>query len=64
MFADDRVPQILRHLGVLEYSSELASLIDNESELAFSSRWELELRASTIIAVDLIMAEIKQSGSP
>lgn len=63
MFADYRVPQILRHLGIFEYSDELAKLIDTETELGFSSRYEVELRACTIMAVDMIMAEIKASGT-
>jgi hypothetical protein len=30
MFADYRVPQILRQLGIMEYNEELANKIDNE----------------------------------
>lgn len=30
MFADYRVPQILRHVGIFEYSEELATKIDTE----------------------------------
>ena len=30
MFADYRVPQILRHVGILKYSEELARMIDSE----------------------------------
>jgi len=33
MFADYRVPQILRELGILDYSDQLAEIIDSETEL-------------------------------
>ncbi len=41
MFADYRVPQILRHLQIFDYNEELAHLIDSEKELAFSSEYEV-----------------------
>jgi len=37
MFADYRVPQILRHLQIFEYSEDLAYLIDSEQEMPYSS---------------------------
>jgi len=37
MFADYRVPQILRQLGIFEYSEELADKVDREEELPYSS---------------------------
>lgn len=61
MFADYRVPQILRHRGILTYSPALAELVDSESELAYSSREEVEIRAYTLIAVEQIMEKIAQS---
>lgn len=33
MFADYRIPQILRHYGIIEYDSLLAEKIDNKEEL-------------------------------
>ena len=58
MFADYRVPQILRHIGVLSYSDELAQLIDSETELAYSGKLEVELRAATVVTVDSILSRI------
>ena len=52
MFADYRVPQILRSVGVLEYSTELSEKIDNYVEIIHGSLEEVELRACTIIAVE------------
>jgi hypothetical protein len=53
-FADYKVPQILRRLGILVYSRNLASIIDNFETVPKDSREEVEIRASTIIAVELI----------
>jgi hypothetical protein len=62
MFADYRVPQILRQLEIMEYTPELATKIDNEEELPYSSPEEVEIRASTVIAVEMIMEKIR--GDP
>ena len=61
MFADYRVPQILRELNILKYSSTLSQLVDSEVELAYSSDYEVEIRALTIVAVEEILARIKSS---
>ena len=53
----------MRHRGIFTYSAELASLIDAEIELAYSSEMEVELRAATVITVDNIFAEVQQKGS-
>ena len=37
MFADYRVPQILREFNILQYSPALAQLVDSESILEYSS---------------------------
>jgi len=58
MFADYRVPQILRHKGIFEYSEGLEKAIDSEQELAYSSESEVELRAATVVIVDRIFNKI------
>ena len=63
MFADYRVPQSLRHVGIISYSDQLAQLIDSETELQYSGKEEVELRAVTIIVVDMILQRIKEIGS-
>ncbi len=55
MFADYRVPQILRHLGIFEYKASLCDKIDNEEELPYSSEEEVEIRAATVIAVEMLI---------
>ena len=58
MFADYRVPQSLRHVGILSYSNHLAKLIDSEKQLQYSGTEEVELRAVTVVVVDYILKRI------
>lgn len=59
-----RVPQILRHVEVLEYSATLAATVDEFVEIPFGSREETEIRACTVIAVQLLQAELEKLGKP
>ena len=52
MFADYRVPQILRSLDVLVYSDSLAQRVDSKTEIASGSEEEIEIRAATVVAVE------------
>ncbi|KAL8099265.1 uncharacterized protein LOC141685505 [Apium graveolens] len=52
MFADYIVPAVLQQLGVLRYSSSLASMIERGAELCSGSEEEIELRACSIYAVE------------
>jgi hypothetical protein len=61
-FADYRVPQALRHLGILRLESALADTIDRESEIAAGSDAEIELRAATIQAVDRMKGALDRVG--
>jgi Potential Queuosine, Q, salvage protein family len=54
MFADYRVPVVLRQLGILRYSAHLASLVDGKQELQAGSEEEVELRGTTIQAVECL----------
>ena len=60
MFADYRVPQILRHLGIFEYSDQLSQKIDSLQELPYSCPEEVEIRAATVVAVEMILDQVKQ----
>ena len=62
MFADYRVPQILRHVGVLEYSEPLSTSIDNKIPIEFGSNWETEVRAATVQAVQMIQSCLHTKG--
>jgi hypothetical protein len=61
-FADYKLPQVLRHVGVLQYSSALEHTVDNGILLEAGSPEEIEIRANTIWAVELILQELTQMG--
>lgn len=61
-FADYKVPQILREMGVLVYSHDLARIVDSRTRIAAGSRMEVEIRAGTIIACDRLVMALRQSG--
>jgi hypothetical protein len=60
-FADYRVPQILRHWGVLEYSPCLASRVNEKIELERRSYDEISIRASTVLAVEELVGVLNQN---
>lgn len=62
MFADYRVPQILRSMGVLTYSTALAASIDSYEQIPCGDEREVELRAQTIVAVDMLQLELRSRG--
>ena len=48
VFADYKLPQVLRRLGVLRYAPHLAERIDRLKPLEAGSREEGEIRAATV----------------
>ncbi len=58
--ADYRIPQVLRDLGILKYSEELAEKIGRGVLIPKGSQEEIELRASMIWAVQLIYTSVKE----
>ena len=58
-FADYRVPQLLRHLGVLIYSPKLSQKVDSKTDLQVFSAHELYIRAATVVAVDQLVEMVK-----
>lgn len=57
-FADYRLPQYLRHIGVLEIAPDLAARIQRCEEIPAGAREEIEIRAATIWAVEIIRREL------
>ncbi|CAH8564574.1 unnamed protein product [Heterobilharzia americana] len=49
-FADYRVPQVLHYFGVIEYSEELITKIRKGEEIENGNKFEVEIRAATILA--------------
>lgn len=63
IFADYILPAVLRNLGVLKYSSDLASVVDSNTEIAAGTEQEVEIRACTIQAVEKLrnLVELKHN---
>jgi hypothetical protein len=62
VFADYRLPQILRWWGVLEYEAGLAGRVDARELIAAGSAEEIEIRAHTVWAVELMRRELARLG--
>lgn len=60
--ADYKIPQVLRELGILEYSDKLKKIIDNEKTLEHDSNMEIEIRANMLYAIELIKEELNKNG--
>jgi hypothetical protein len=61
-FADYKLPQVLRHLGIFVYADSLAQKIDQGIYLEAGSAEEVEIRANTIWAVELMRREAEKMG--
>ncbi|GIQ81849.1 potential Queuosine, Q, salvage protein family [Kipferlia bialata] len=57
MFADYRVPQMLAHLGVIEYSPALLAWLEKGGDVIPGSVVECEMRAASIGAVQEVAAK-------
>lgn len=62
IFADNLVPHVLRLEGILEYSPGLVRDIAEEHLIPAGSDEEIEIRACSIHAVELMIAAAEQSG--
>lgn len=60
-FADYKLPQILRSLGVLRYNQSLAKKVNSLKLIPKDSREEIEMRASTIWACERLASLLKVS---
>lgn len=58
MFADYRVPQVLRYLDILTYSPKLQSMLEAQTLLQPGSDMECQIRGCSIYAVELLRIEI------
>jgi hypothetical protein len=61
-FADYKLPQLLRFQGVMVYAPELAAQVDAYQEIAAGSASEVEIRAATIWAVELMRRALARNG--
>jgi hypothetical protein len=61
-FADYKLPQVLRHLGILHYTRDLSQKVDHQILLEAGSPEEVEIRANTIWVVEQIRREMERKG--
>lgn len=61
-FADYKLPQLLRSQNVLVYAPDLATRIDAYEPIAAGSEEEIEIRAATIWAVELLRRALERQG--
>ena len=54
VFADYKLPQVLRRLSILRYTQHLADRVDRREPLVAGSREEVEIRAATVWAGELM----------
>ena len=57
--SDYKIPQVMRGLGILEYSDKLSNIIDNKKEIEVNSEYEIEIRANMLVAIDLIKNKLE-----
>lgn len=62
IFADNLVPHVLRLDGILHYEEALVSRIEAGELIPFGSAEEVEIRASAIYAVELMVEEFRRLG--
>lgn len=62
IFADNLVPHVLRLEGILEYSETLIQDIEDERLIPAGSEEEVEMRACSIHAVELLIESAARSG--
>jgi hypothetical protein len=62
-FADYKVPQVLRQFDVLRYSPELEAALQARQLIPANSPWELEIRAATVWACELIRQALERRGT-
>jgi hypothetical protein len=63
-FADYKVPQVLRRLGLIVYQEDLQERVRRRELLPARDPAELEIRAATIWAVELLRQELERLGTP
>lgn len=58
VFVDYNLPNVLRGIGVLDYSNYLSELIDSRNMIEAGSQEEVELRAATVYAADKLLERL------
>lgn len=61
-FPDYKVPQVLHHLRILEYSPNLEKKIKNKIIIPHNSKAEIEIRSATVCAVEYLRDALAELG--
>jgi hypothetical protein len=61
-FADYKLPQVLRELGIISYRPGLAARVDAMERLQPGSEEEVEIRAMTVWAVEELRKGFRETG--
>ena len=61
-FADYKVPQVLRQLGILRYDAVLSDTVARYQPIPAGSRMEVEIRAATVWGCELIRQQLAEEG--
>lgn len=59
--ADYKIPQVMQGFGILKYDKKLSSLLEERQEIEENSEYEVEIRASMIVAINYIWEKIDKS---
>ena len=62
IFADYKLPQVLRHYHLIEYAPALATHVDAQKLLTAGSEEEIEIRAATVWACELLRRALQRKG--
>ena len=60
--ADYKLPQILHYMGILTYSDGLSITINSKQQIPYGTEEEIELRANTILAINMIKESLKDKA--
>jgi hypothetical protein len=63
-FADYKVPQVLREIGIMTYSEALSRKVDSLVEIVAGSTEEVEIRAATVAAVHHLGQALSRRSRP
>ena len=60
--ADYAVPRLLFEYGILSYNKELLQIINSKTQIRHNSIMEIEIRANTLYALELIRDDLKKKN--
>lgn len=63
-YADYKIPQVLRALGIMKYAPQLAEKVDSQTLIPAGSEEEIEIRVAMIWSVEFIRRELEALGDP